>query len=168
MARADAPNVEIGYSIVTPGFEAIPDFAGNPIPGPHVEQHGSRGTDQVPRPVRYDTHTDNTHHRIQPKPTEQTPDTQSDQHKHGNRRVGHDVDIGCAEIVIGVLMLMVVMVTVANAVVLMRRVGVVIAAIVQQQCAKQVHEEPDRSQWYSLVEGDWDGMDQPPDTLVPD
>jgi hypothetical protein len=54
MARADAPNVEIGYSIVTPGFEAMRDFAGNPIPGPHVEQHGSRGTDQVPRPVRYD------------------------------------------------------------------------------------------------------------------
>jgi hypothetical protein len=67
---------------------------------------------------------------------------------------------------IGVVM--VVMVTVATAVVLMRRMGVVITAIVQQQCAKQIHEKPDRSQRYSLVEGDWDGVDQPPDTLIPD
>ena len=48
MAGADAPNVEVGYSILPLGFEAMFDFAGDPIPGPHVEQHGSRSADQVP------------------------------------------------------------------------------------------------------------------------
>jgi len=48
MAGTDAPNVEVGYSILPLGFEAMFDFAGDPIPGPHVEQHGSRSADQVP------------------------------------------------------------------------------------------------------------------------
>ena len=41
MARADAPNVEVGYAIIALRFEAMRDLAVDPIPSPHVEQHGS-------------------------------------------------------------------------------------------------------------------------------
>ena len=145
MAGADAPNVEIGYSIIAPSFQAIRDFAGDPIPGPHVEQHRSRGTDQVPRPVRDDQHTDNTHHRVEPKPTQQAPDSQTGQDEHGNGCVGHDVDIGCTEVVVGVMMVvvgvvMVVVMMVVVAAVPTRRLAVITVAVVQEQGAKQVHE----------------------------
>jgi hypothetical protein len=63
MDRADAPNVEVGYAIIALGFEAMRDFVGDPIAGPHVEQHGTESADQVPRPVSDDQHTDDTHHR---------------------------------------------------------------------------------------------------------
>jgi hypothetical protein len=64
MAGADAPNMEVGYAIIALRFEAMRDLAGDPIIGPYVEQHGSRGADQVPRPVLYDQHTEDTHHRV--------------------------------------------------------------------------------------------------------
>ena len=133
MAGSDTPNVEIGNSITPPGFEAMRDFAGYPIPDTHIEQHGSRGTDQVPRPVRDDHHTDDTHNRVEPKPTQQAPDSQTGQDEHGNGCVGHDVDIGCTEIVVGVMMVVV-------AAVLMRRLATIAVAVVQEQGTKQVHE----------------------------
>ena len=136
MAGSDTPNVEIGNSITPPGLEAVRDFAGYPVPGPHIEQHGSRGTDQVPRPFRNDQHTDNTHHRVEPKPIQQAPESQTGQDEHGNGCVGHDVNIGRAEIVVGVMVVGVV----RGAVVLMRRLATIAVAVVQEQGTKQVHE----------------------------
>jgi len=125
MAGADAPNVEVGYAIIALRFEAMRDLADDPIPGPHVEQHGSRSADQVPRPVRYNQHTGDTHHRVQPDPTEQAPDRQADQHEHGNRCVGDHMDVGRAEIMVGMVM----MVMLVVAVVLMHRMVITVAVV---------------------------------------
>jgi len=79
-----------------------------------------RSADQVPRPVRYNQRTDDTHHRVQTDPTEQAPDCQADQHKHRYRCVGDHMDVGRAEIMVGVVIMLMVM-PVVVAMVLMRR-----------------------------------------------
>jgi hypothetical protein len=53
MAGADAPNVEIGYAILAPGFETMLDLHGDPIKSVLMSSRRAPEADQVPRPVCY-------------------------------------------------------------------------------------------------------------------
>jgi N-acetylmuramoyl-L-alanine amidase len=99
MTRPDPPEMEVGQTVAA-DLEGPADRFGEMRIGIDVEQDGAGVANKGVGPVGDDQRPDDAHHRVEPDPPEQKAAGQLDDRQHRRRRVGEDMDIGRAQIVV--------------------------------------------------------------------
>ena len=162
---ADAPDVEVCDLRVAWAFNLLADFL-NQVRIGRVEQDARRIPHQAPRPAGDDDSADNAHGGIEEGPSGIFAGDERDDCQDRRQRVGEDVEVGGAEIVVGrgaVVMIMVVIMNVVMVVVMpvMMVVAVMVMAAAREQGgADKVHQQAYGGDNDGLIEGDNAGRNQ--------
>jgi len=106
MPGPDAPDMEIGHPVAVLGFDLGPDALGKVAARLHVEQDAAGIAHQSDRPVQDDGCADQPHQRIQPDRAEPQAGHQRDDREHGGQGIRHHMHECGADIVIGVMRMM--------------------------------------------------------------
>ena len=106
VARAQAPQVQVGTTRSPPCSRRRRSWRGEPLVGHRVEQDGARCAQQADRPVGDDGRAHEPHDGVHPHPAEEAARQQRRDGQHRGQRVGQDVRVGGAQVVIVVVMTM--------------------------------------------------------------
>ncbi len=129
MAGAEPPDVEIGDPVAR-RFEPLPDQLGAGAARHRIEQHRGGRPDEAVGPDGDDDHAEQSGDRIEPVQVEIGGGAQRRDREHRGEGVGDHVNVGRAEIVVGVVRMIVVPGMVVIAVIMIVIVVVMIMIVV--------------------------------------
>ena len=156
---ADAPDMKIGNAGVARGLDQFADLVGDMIVGT-IQQHPCRVAHQRDRPTGDDDRTDNSHHRVQPYPTEIPAGQQGGDGEYRCQGIGEHVNIGSAQIIVLVAAAVMVVVMVAVAMAMAMTVIMRVAAC-EQSGARQIDAQSGDRDDRRFAESHGDGLEHP-------
>ncbi len=133
-----------------------------------VQRNRSAVADQAPRPARDDKGADNADHRVEPDPAVGPARQKRDDRQNGRQRVGENMEVGRAQVVVsvpraaGFLAVMSVVVVIGMFMMLVVTVAMMMVVVVlEQPGAEKVHQKTQNRHEDRLVEADRNRTAQP-------